>query len=336
MYFLFIFTHTYSERRESGIGCPYKIMNFSIVINQIVVLFVYFLVGFISMKTNILDEHSTKKMTKLIITITMPCFIIANMSKNADMDKSNLLIILGISLIFYLSTFLLSILITNLLDIPLEEKGIHRFMLMFANTGFMGFPVISALWGATGLFNAIIFNLPYNLLVFSIGIKMITNSKPMVKQEKRKLTSIFPPPLMASIVGILLYIFGIQLPPLLSLSLDNVGSITTPLALIIIGASLSSVDIRKMISNKNHKIYALYRLILLPIIVFLFLRGSSLNPTAIATIVVLSGMPTPSNGVILAKQYGMDATFPSESVFISTLLSFFTIPLLVYFISLGL
>jgi predicted permease len=225
--------------------------------------------------------------------------------------------------------FIFAILIPKLLKVSKSDIGVHRFMLMFSNTGFLGLPVIYALWGSEGVFNAIIFNLPYYTLMFTIGVHFITNGK----NNKFNYKIFITPPIIANIVGLLLFTLNLNMPEVITLSLSNIGSLTTPLALIIIGVSLASVNIRNTFTTYIYYIYCFLKLLIIPFLVFILLRSFGIEGTTLGVIVVLSGMPIPSNGVILAKQYGANELLASEGVFISTLLSFLTIPFIAYGLS---
>lgn len=304
-------------------------MDFSLILNQMVVLFVLLFIGYIAKKKDILDDHTAGKMTSFVVNIAIPCLIISTMIKSSSATGASVSSILMISILYYASMFILAVTIPRLLNVEEGSKGVYSFMLMFSNIGFMGIPVVNAIWGSDGVFTAIIFNLLYNTLVFTIGVRFISGDK----GGKLNIGSFINLPIMSNFVGLFIYFTSIQIPDVVTLSLNTVGSMTTPLALVIIGVSLAKVNFMNILTNKMLFFYSGFKQLLIPLMVYLILSLFNFTGVMIGTIVVLTGMPIGATTVILAKEHGSDEKLAAEGVFISTLLSIFTIPFVAYGLS---
>ncbi len=141
-----------------------------------------------------------------------------------------------------------AIVLTKLLRVPYEDVGLYRFMILFGNVAFVGYPVLSAVLGNDALFFAAILNLPFNILVFTLGITFITHGTD--QHQKLELKVFLNPGLIATVIGLILFFASIQLPTFVNELLADVGDMTTPLSLLVIGASLYGVDIRSIFKKR--------------------------------------------------------------------------------------
>jgi malate permease and related proteins len=304
-------------------------MDFNLVIQQIIILFSLLAAGFTAKKLDILDDHSTRKLTGFLINITIPALIMKTMSSNSSIEKYSAIIILGISVVYYTSLFIVAKALPLIVNLNNSDKGIHQFMMMFSNVGFMGLPVISSLFGSEGVFYAIIFNLPYYTLMFTIGMTFLSGHK----NKKLKMKDFLTPPIIANMIGLTMFFCGLSFPKPVTSALNAIGGMTTSLALVVVGASLTNIKIRSMLIDIRHYLYVLYKLLIIPAAVLFILRMVGFSGKLLAVIVILSGMPVASNTVILSKKYNLPVDFAAESVFFNTLLSSISIPLMVYLLT---
>lgn len=304
----------------------------SLIINQILVLFIIILLGFILKKMNIIDEFLIKKLSGLLLTITMPALIISSMQlKQVDPTiLKECLFIFVFSGFTYLVSILFAIVVTRLTKCKKDDIGVYRFMLVFANVGFMGYPVLTAILGKESLFYGAIFNLPFNFLVYTIGIYFLKKKN----QEKNDFTwKIFiNPGVVAVLLGLVLFVFDIKLPFALEKAVSMVGDLTVPLSMLIIGGVLTNIHLKEVLSNWRIYLFSLLRLIVFPLMVLWIVRVFTSNELIIGTAFILTAMPMATNGVILAEQYDGNARLASETIFISTLLSIITIPVIAMFL----
>nr|WP_275579425.1 AEC family transporter [Halanaerobacter jeridensis] len=151
------------------------------------------------------------------------------------------------------------------------------------------------------------------------------------------LSQLINPGIISIGIGFLIFLFSIELPSAISHTFEMLGETTTPLAMIVVGNVLAQVTIKDIFSNLKLWLVTAIRLILLPLIVLGILEGLSilipafnLSATLLGVVIVLTGMPAAANTAIFAQEFGGDEALASEAVFLTTLLSVLTIPLIVY------
>lgn len=153
-------------------------------------------IGIICGKKEILNEEANKKLSELLVKVTLPCLIISSFNYNFTENMiKNAKLFFFYSIIVHIGL----ILISNLLFIKNNEKAkkVLKFSTMFSNSGFMGYPVIEALYGKVGVFYASIFGIPYNIFMLSVGIMIYTGEKD-IKNLKGVLKH---PGIIATILG---------------------------------------------------------------------------------------------------------------------------------------
>ncbi|KAF0197191.1 MAG: auxin efflux carrier family protein [Bacillota bacterium] len=307
-------------------------MSFYTVFEQIFVLFIILVAGYIVRKLEVFDDRMTKGLSSLLLKLALPALIIDSLQQTYSpqlLRESGLILL--ISFVVYGASGGVAAFFPGILRSEQGELGVFRFSLLFSNVGFMGYPVVLAIFGQEGLFYAAIYNLPFNLLVFTLGIVVMTLGR---GDDKHSINwRMFVSPAVVSVlIGFSLFLLGLRLPGPIAQSVKMIGSLTTPLSMIIVGALLSSINAREIFSN--WRIYAIStaRLIFIPLLVWLSLRLFTDNVLLIGVPTIIAAMPAAANTAILAEEYSANPRLASQVVFISTLLSIITIPFVVYFI----
>lgn len=301
-------------------------MNMSAIINQMSVLFLVIAIGYTANKLKILTLDSNKLLTKLVLNIGMPCLILNSvMSGTVTASGSEAVLFMLMVLVMYALMFILIIPVPWLNRSLREDKGLSRFMIVFGNVGFMGFPVIQSIFGTGAVFYVALFNMVFTVLSFSIGIIMISGNG---KNINPKL--FLNPSLFSAIIAVLLFAFNARTPIIIANTANVVGQLTTPCAMLIIGSSLAAIPFREVFREIRIYPITVMRLIIVPILTWLVLRMFITNQLMLGVLVVLSGMPTATNATMLSLEYGANEKYASTTVFVTTLLSVATIPLLVF------
>lgn len=307
-------------------------MSFYTVFEQILVLFIILVAGYIARKLEVFDDRMTKGLSSLLLKLALPALIVDSLQQTFSPEllrESGLILV--ISFVVYGASGVLAVLFPKLLRSEQGELGVFRFSLLFSNVGFMGYPVVLAIFGQEGLFYAAIYNLPFNLLVFTLGIVVMTLGRGE-NQHTINWRMFVSPAVVSVIIGFSLFLFGLRLPGPIAQSVKMIGALTTPLSMIIVGALLSSINVREIFSNWRVYAVSVARLILIPLIVWVSLRLVTDNLLLIGVPTIIAAMPAAANTAILAEEYGANPSLASQVVFISTLLSVITIPLLAYLI----
>lgn len=253
------------------------------------------------------------------------------MGKDLAFENSELVALGVVAVVNYIVLIGLAYLIPHVFKVNKARMGICRFMLAFGNVSFIGYPVCDAVFGSKAVFCASVLNIPFNLLVFTIGVSFINGGKAKSAFSPKLILS---PCVIASLIAVVIAIARIKMPVPVGEWFHLLGDLTTPCALLIIGSSLSHIPVRDMFGNRFVYSMTLLRLIVLPLAVGAVLALMGINPFVSDVAVVLSAMPVATNGIMLCLQYGKDERVMTQGLFFTTLMSVVTIPLVAYVASL--
>ena len=290
------------------------------------VLFIYMAVGFFCRKRGVFTAETRDRLTDFVVFITLPCMIFESFHMELGLEAlrqgaAALLISLGMALAALLLGKVLY------LRFPPEERSILQYGTLVSNSAFAGLPVVDGAYGSEGLFLGSLFIIPTRVLMWSAGISLFTKAdrKSAIRQV---LTN---PGIIAVELGLVRMLFQIPLPHFVDTAVDSLGACTSPLAMALVGAILADVPLKSVFGWKSVYMMAV-RQLLLPGICLAVLRLIGVDPLTTGVAVALTGMPVGSATAILAKKYGADAQFASKCVFVSTLTSLVTVPILTLFL----
>ena len=308
-------------------------MAFGIVIRQIAILAILVLIGLAASRAKVITSGSKDFLAKVIFYITLPAMLLTNFSKidlTPELLSSSLQALL-LSLFVILFMFLAGWLTSKMAGLKGCAASIFRLHSMLGNVIYLGLPLISSQFGREGLLYGSIFILVSNILMWTVGVAIITPGKAFSVGDN--LWKIFNINTVAIITGFILFLLSIKLPPLILDSVGALGGTTTFLSMIYIGSMLYYADGRSMLRNRNVYLLSLNRLLIVPFIIigifailnyfFPFL----LKKEVLSVMVLEAAMPCMVNVVIMVNILGEADDIATSNVFVSTVLSVITIPL---------
>ena len=301
------------------------VMDFLVVADQIFILVLLIAAGYVAVSTKIVDPRATRGLSGLLVNITIPALIVASMQVPFTPERlvGAEILILATGML-YVFSFALAWAVSKAMRVPAAEEGVLQFAIVFGNVGFMGFPVALTLFGEESLFYVAIFNLVFNVLVFSVGIAMLTEGRGKGFDPKLLVN----PGIAASIVGLALFLGSVEIPSPFIDSIELLGGVTTPLAMIIVGAMLATFPAREMVGNWRIWAASAVLLLAVPAAYCHLLAPVFADPYINRLLLTIAAMPPAANTVIFAEQYGADSKLASQIVFVSTIGSLVTIPLI--------
>lgn len=304
-------------------------MNISIIIQQLIILFCIMLLGYILYKVKIMTDEFNKQLTKLLLNVTTPALVLNSvLDDQATLPMKTFVTTFVVATLVYLLLPVLSKGVTFLLRAPKSQRGIYDFASTYGNVGFMGYPLIAAILGPNGLLLTAVFNILFNLSVYSIGVLVI--SKGTDKKQDISLKTFLSPGILMSVVSIFVYIFHIHLPQTLCSVISSVGSVTSPLAMLLIGATLASMPALEMLNEKRTYVFLLIRQLLVPMALYPLLKLCIQDTLLLTVTFIMISMPVGNTSVLFATNYDLDKGLAAKCVFITTLFSVVTIPLLCF------
>ena len=297
------------------------------MVNTQSILFLYLAVGYYCRKKDIFTDETRSKLTDFVVLITLPCMVFSSFRMEFSMDA---LVQGSMALLIATVMALVALIAGKFLfnGFKPQEKCILQYGTLVTNSGFAGLPIVSGAFGDAGLFLGSLFIIPTRILMWSAGISLFTTGGSRWERTKKVLTN---PSIIAVFVGLIWMIFQLPVPGFLDSAIHNLGSCTSPLAMALVGAILADVPIRGVWEPKALYL-VLIRQIILPVLCLVALKAMHMDALTIGVSVTLSGMPIGSTTAILAQKYGADARFASKCVFISTVTSLITVPVLTLFI----
>lgn len=350
-----------------------------VMLQQMIVMFLMMAVGYLCYRKQILTEEVSKKVSAIVVNVANPCMILSSALTDQQMQGKELVQTLAIVVIMYVFLLVMAQLLPRILCIQKESRGAYAAMTVFANIGFMGFPVLAAMYGNGALLYGAVFQIPFNILIYTYGVAVLTrkpgacakteqdvnadvdvkaepNGKTGERQDAQGITAavngmseniengseqqgklqgtveivkkIFNIGVIACITAMLLYFLQTPVPSFLQAFITNLGNLTAPLSMMIIGASLAQMPLKELFLDKKLLLFSLVKLLLLPAVWMIMVNRVAEQEILRGVCLVMMATPAGSMTAMLAQQYGGDYETASRGVALTTVLSVITMPLL--------
>ena len=285
-------------------------------------LFIYMAAGVICRVAGIINDKSRKHFNAFLVNVTLPAMICASfLTKRSTQELAQAGMMLIISACVCLASYGLSLLIWR--GKPAGKRSILQFATMFSNAGNAGLPVVAMVFGDAGVLYASFFLIPIRIFMWTLGLSFFMPEKGGGKLKKLMTNPCF----VAVFAGLGLMLLPFEMPDVVQTSMRSIGNMTGPLSMMIIGSTLSEMRPRDML-DRDALIVSGVRLIMIPLVLMGVLRLTGLAQTSWQVAVTLVAMPVATLTVVFSETYGGDHHFASRCVFISTVLSLVTVPLM--------
>ncbi len=302
-------------------------MDIMVVFQTMLKLFLLLVLGFVLFKCHIFDEYTNKKISALIVNVASPMLIISSIAGVEGNDKSIVFLMIGAGILMYIGFIILGKIINRIFPFPKKDWPVYECMVVFANTGFMGYPVLLDVFGQEAVFYASLIHMAFNFFVYTYAIMCLTKSDD--SEFKLNFKQLLTPGIVLIFIGILIYLFDIQLPSVLMDTINSVGSLTAPLSMMMIGSSLAVYPIKDSFTDWRSYVFAFVRLIIVPFMTMIVCRLLHINPYYANITIITNAMPVGSMVLMLATQYNANVKIVTRNIVVSTLLSVITIPIVV-------
>ncbi len=317
-----------------------------IILQQMLVLFGMMLVGYFCYKIDWIDDHTYGKLSKIVVNILNPLLVIDGvLGKNTGEDLNKLGINFGMMIIYFIFLIIISIPVVKLLRPEKKNVELYRLMMIFSNVGFMGIPVISALYGSGVIIYIVFYMLGYNFLLYTYGIILARRSAQRNSQRNEKengekstvsfkenIKSIMNPGVIAGILAIVLFVMNIQVAAPVASFIKYLSQCVVPMSMILIGASMAQHELKTIFNEMKMYWFLLIRLAIIPIAVALLVRQLPIDSQILGVFILMLAMPVGSIVVLVAMEQGADSTCCTKGSVVSTLLSIITIPIVAMFL----
>lgn len=313
-------------------------MSITVVLQQMIIIFILIGIGMVLYRRKLITEEGSKQISGLIINVTNPALLIC--SALDDGPKATLGE-LGMALVAYAAIFAILIavgfLIPHILRIPQKARYAYQMLTVFGNVGFIGIPLASAVLGSESLIFVSIFNLLFNLLIYTFGISLLQRANAGQAQTgtaafANRLQKLVNAGTISAAVTILFYLGNFPVPEIISSALSYTGRATTLLSMLVLGVSVAQMAPKDIFSHPKLYAFTLLRQVLVPIGCVLLMRCFLDNKLILNTMLLMVAVPAANMPLMLAKQMDMETESISQGIILTTVLSLVTVPLACLFL----
>ena len=288
-------------------------------------LFLLMLTGYLANRSGVIDKTFESKVSRFIVNISLPATIL-NAVTGSDMAHDQEMLPIFVAAV---SIFLVAHVICHFIQKTIRWNPTYELMLNYSNLGFMGIPIIIALYPEQGGIYIAVFTVIDQLVLWTIGLDLTSppDSQTSVSLSKR-LIKMVNPATIAITTGVFLVLTGIKLPAAVVNALAKPGSAASPLAMIYLGGIFCYIKIQNYL--KCREIYAtvLIKMVLLPIAFYTVMHHiPSIDHSIAVTLSVLCALPSMASIAMIAETQHSDGDYAAGMIFITTLFSIVTLPL---------
>ena len=297
------------------------------IIGKMAVLVLLMLVGYGCAAIGLTGPEFNKKVTPVVLNVLLVATILNSVISAEELVGGMVLLeYLGAFLVMFLVSMLVAWLCARLLRRNRDDEGVLRMSMMFMNNAFVGFPVVAALFGPQAVFYAAISNIPFNVLLYTVGTAQLRRGG----NDGIAWRKILTPPLIATIVSAALYLSRLTVPHVLGETVSMLAGATIPMSMLIVGTSLGAIPVRKAFGSLRVYAAAAVRLLLIPLVTWALLRLVIRDATMLGILTLIAACPAAMIVTPLCITHGKDESLASEIIFTSTVLSAVTIPFLAW------
>lgn len=297
----------------------------SVIFKQEIIMLLLIIVGILCFKIGIITPNGRKDISSLVLSVVNPIVILLAYQKEFEI---RLLRGLVASLMLSILSFGVAILISTLLIGRKDghETDIERFSAIYSNCGFMGIPLVNALFGTEGVFYLTAFLTVFNLLIWTHGIIQISGVRSLNSLKKALLS----PSIISIAIGMIFFLARISLPNIVYQSLDYVAMMNTPLAMLVAGATIAETNVLN--AFKNIRIYwiTLIKLAIVPMVLLVIFKFIFVDDIVKLTVVTAMSAPTATMCTLFCLRYDKNSKYASEIFAVTTLISTATLPLVIW------
>ncbi len=294
------------------------------VLTQVIILLILILLGVTLAKSGILTEKGVKSMTDMVLILVTPCVIIKSFMREfeASLFKSLMLCFL-ITILVHIGLIIICRLVFRKGDIA--SLKVLKFGAIFSNCGYMAIPLQQALLGDMGVFFGSSYIAIFNVFIWSYGLFLMSGDKATLSPKKL----IINPGLIGVALGLLVFLFSIPVPKIISEPISYLASLNTPLPMIIIGYHLANSNLLKGIKNIQYIMALAFKLVVFPLLALGVMYICGIRGTMLVSITICCAAPTAAITTMFSAKYGADTPLAVAMVSLSTILSLISMPLII-------
>ena len=302
---------------------------FSIVLSQIIGFVIYILIGIAAVRTHVLTSRSLGVFSQFITKVTMPILLFVMTLNGATRQQFiSALPVLAGSVLLYFLLYLLCRLLARLFGLKGNENHVYRACAMFGNIGFMGIPIIAAIFPKQGMLYIALFTVVDQLLLWTLGVNLTAPvDKENAMSPASRLRKMVNPATIAIVLAVIGLFIGLHLPEPINAALTKAGLLTPPMALIYLGGLFCYIDIPQYIRKKEIYGTVAVKMCLFPLVFYEICQFLQVPHDITLTMSILTTLPSMAVIVMLAQNQRSAGNYAAGMLLVTTLCSIVTIPL---------
>ncbi len=298
--------------------------------NGVMTIFLIMALGYVLTIKGWFTEETGKLFSRIVTKISLPAFMVSNLTANFTKDtfyKSYIVIILALGTMII--CYGIGILVSKLIKLPKNKRGIFGVMFGLSNSIFIGLPMNNAIFGPESTQYVLLFYIANTLFFWTIGVYGIKRDSEVINRifSLEGLKNIITPPIVAFLITITTIMLNINIPKFILDSCTYIGNLTTPLSILFVGITLTSLDLKNIKLNKQILLVCLGRFLIAPMIMFMMISKTSMPLLMKKVFILEAAMPVMTQAAIVIKAYGGDYEEATIFFVVTTAISLIVMPL---------
>ena len=295
----------------------------SAVFEQVFILFVFAVIGYVLSKTKVVKNEHSKILSKLLVYVFLPSNIFKTFAANCNPEyfsKNYVLIIT--SAVIIVTLVITAYLASKLFSKDKYERSVYEYSMVIPNYGYMGYALAESLTGEAGLLNIMMFALPVACYTYTRGFCILTKRNMSFKKMAN-------PILISMFAGVVAGLVKIPIAGTVSAVLNKASACMAPVSMLLAGIVISEFKIKELLTSYKSYIIVALRLFIIPVcigMITLNICGKEVSQTA----VLLYAMPCGLNTIVFPKTVDGNCKIGASLAFISNILACLSIPVVCY------
>lgn len=302
---------------------------FTVTLNQIILMFAFILIGYILRKSGKLPSSASNILSTILVNVCLAAMVFSTCYQQVTVEnitKSGKAIAIGIVMMFV--SYAMAMLFAKLFTKDSFERNVYKYAYTAPNLGYLGYPLVQAVFGDEALMLYMMFSLPLNVFIYTKGMSLLC---PMKKTGAKQ--ALLQPTILGMIIGTIIGLCGIKLPGVVENIASTASGCMAPVAMMIAGCVMAEKPLRTLVSDWKVYVSTFVRLVVMPMLALFVLMLFNVDPKIVLVAAVLWAMPFGMNTVVFPEAFGGDGRKGAQLSFVSHAMSIITIPIIFGIIS---
>lgn len=302
---------------------------FTLTLNQILLMFAFILIGYILRKSGKLPSNASNILSTILVNVCLTAMVFSTCYQQVTIEniaKNGKAIVLGVVMMF--AAYFLAMPLAKIFTKDKFERNVYKYAYTAPNFGYMGYPLVQAVFGDEALMLMMMFALPLNVFIYTKGMSILCPSKKTGLKQV-----LLQPTILGLIIGVIIGISGVKLPGVVDSIVSTASACMAPVAMMIAGCVMAEKPIKTLVSDWKIYVSSLFKLVIMPLLALLVLTLCRVDPKITLVASALWAMPFGMNTVVFPEAFGGDGRPGAKLSFISHAMGLVAIPVVFGIIS---